>query len=288
MGKITDDLLTDAAAAIWEDAPAVEPDLSAVSGAVKGAAQVVGQVVRGLGADRAVVASSVEVPGVLKVIQSGVREVARLPVISQQMIRDEPSFSVIRTEDAAALGGPIHQAVVAALPPGARQGTLLSSTVVWVKKGWAAGTRGLRVDQYEVNGDGDTDHRKPRFPGQDFYMYCAGVSRTRFVTGEIPLPDYPPGARTSHLFRQLVEDLEVEGRVTSALLADHTLYAYDNQSVHETSPALRTGWCIIVRVFPMRRVRLEWEPKALRAVRVVLNQPALTTASEAILARGVR
>lgn len=222
---------------------------------------------------------------IVRTLRSGFRVLTPLGPFSQATIRDEPTFSVIPTEAARAEGGPIHRAFIDALPPEAQSGTLLGSTRLWLRAGWLPGARGLHLDQHETASDNQTDYRKPRFPGQPFYMLCAGVSRTRFVLGDVPLPDHGPGERRSLLLRQLAADLEARGAVTSKRVPDSTLVAFDNDSIHETSPAEADGWRILVRVFPMRPVRLDYDADTLRALRVVLNDPVATTEVEQTLLR---
>lgn len=222
---------------------------------------------------------------ILRTLHSGFRVLTPLGPFSQEMIRDEPVFSAAPIERARAEGGPIHRAFIDALPTEAKTGTLLGSTRLWLRAGWLPGARGLHVDQHETASDNQTDYRRPRFPGQPFYSLCAGVSRTRFVFGEVRLPDYGPGERRSLLLRQLVADLEARGEVTSEQVPDSTLVSFDNDSIHETAPAEADGWRILIRVFPMRPVRFDHDAAELRALRVVLNDPVATTEVEHALLR---
>lgn len=227
---------------------------------------------------------------ILRTLHSGFRELAALGPggrpFAQAAIRDEPTFSAVPVERAAAEGGPIHRAFVAALPEAARQGTLLASASVWLKRGWTPGGRGLHVDQIETGADGDHDYRRRRFPGQPFYMLCAGVSRTRFVFGEVPIADLPPGSRPSLLLRGLAEELLAAGRVAARQVPDSALVAFDDEALHEAMPADETGWRILIRVFPMRRVRFDYDEATLRALRVVVNDAIVDTPTQAALLRG--
>lgn len=176
---------------------------------------------------------------------------SRLPHFPPEVVRQERSLCRVPVQRALALAGPVHRAFLEALPQSWRQDPQVEifSRMLWMKEGWLPFAGGFHCDW------GPTPEAPQ--PVHTLMANFGGCSYTEFVTNALELPEPPPGVDLRRHQAQEVTRRAQRQELTLLRMPEETLVLFDNQTWHRATPAVATGWRLLVRAIrgldPARR-----------------------------------
>ncbi|WP_437229239.1 hypothetical protein SH661x_001328 [Planctomicrobium sp. SH661] len=197
------------------------------------------------------------------IFQSNFETVALAPDLPQEDVARERNLFRANRDEALTLGGLATRTFVEHLPADWQEDPHLTirSKLAWLRKGWYPLHQliGWHCDMVPARPDGngpDYQHADAGFRQRETIICVFGdVSLTEYVTGEIQLPDYPPGHP-----QQVLYNLEIERRIAQGKLERHQLRPGELikmgfGSFHRDAAAHAEGWRLMLRA-----VRRWWEP----------------------------
>jgi hypothetical protein len=189
------------------------------------------------------------------IFQSRFETVALAPDPAQALIAQERNFFRANAEEALRCGGAATRAFVEHLPREWRDDPDLTirSKLAWLRHGWYPLHQllGWHCDMVPARGDGtgpDYQNADQEVRQRETIICVFGdVSLTEYVTGEISLPDYPPGHPQQVLYNREIERLIATGRLERRRLRPGELVKMGFGSFHRDARAHAEGWRLMLR-----------------------------------------
>jgi hypothetical protein len=191
--------------------------------------------------------------------------VGRMPLFSQEVVRQEPTFERRPLEWVRRHGGPIACAFVDALPAShLNDGTLVTCHLSYYRSGWRYRARGQWHTHGEPKGESGADKYHPSRHAPVLAV-LGSAALTRVCEGSFELP------ATRHEWDPLLRDLIDRGCVSERSVEEGALVQYGWGDFHRSPLATHDGWRVLCsawhghgelqQLLPTNRVDNYYAPK---------------------------
>ncbi|MCW8132505.1 MAG: hypothetical protein KIS92_19310, partial [Planctomycetota bacterium] len=189
--------------------------------------------------------------------------------------------STARIEDALKIGGPLLRRFVAALPEDWRDPD--ADVVVSVKRnelapGWSPAPVGWHIDGTHTadrHPDGRANLRNPGNTVEQILCCCGPAAPTRFLLGEIELPEPPLGSKQGQRWQRELEAAADAGRMQRWNAPIDTLVAFGFGDFHTGATADVRGWRCFIKAMRGRGQLTHGGPVERSPVSWPADQPGL-------------
>jgi hypothetical protein len=176
------------------------------------------------------------------VYKSWFEVVGRIPEFTEEEHRDLPLMFWADREYFLSRGGKVARAFVDALPADVRSEALnYVARSERLEKGWYPNVPHYHIDGLPPITEGVVDYRKQH--DIVVYMCCVGdVSLTRFLVGDVELPDTSPQEKTFDRWTEEIAKQIAEGKVKEHEVEPFNIVKFGYGSLHRCTAAKRTGY----------------------------------------------
>jgi len=181
---------------------------------------------------------------------SGYDVVGKLPIFSEDEIRNEPMLFACSMTYALNNGGPITKSFIDKLPEEFfNRNVIIDSRVSMLMEGWYPAIPGFHIDDIPRSRvDGQPNYLDPEYKSKHVAAVVGDCSLTSFIVGtSIEVSDVDVGDKVYAKWDKEIKDQLQNGTIEERTIGERELVQFGYGDLHRANPATKRGWRLFIR-----------------------------------------